>query len=121
MSMRDILLALALTWNLWLTFDLHYNHKQDKRSQLIDKMTLGAIKIQCRRLDVLENALGIEHKPDTFMDPETLDACEDLMMFGDEKFCKECFPDDPDMGVFDLVAKYGLKDVLDMFVLYKKG
>ena len=53
--MRDILLAIALTWCLWLTWDMHHNYKQDKRSNIIDKATLKVLKIHCERLDDLEN------------------------------------------------------------------
>lgn len=49
--MRDIFLALALAWCLWLTWDMHHNYKQDKRSNLIDKATLQVLKIHCNRLD----------------------------------------------------------------------
>ncbi len=52
--MRDILLAVALTWCVWLTWDIHHNYKQDKRSNLIDKATLQVLKIHCNRLDELE-------------------------------------------------------------------
>lgn len=52
--MRDILLAVALTWCIWLTWDMHHNYKQDKRSNLIDKATLQVLKIHCNRLDKLE-------------------------------------------------------------------
>lgn len=58
--MRDILLAAALTWCLWLTYDLHFNHKQDQRSNLIDKMTLKVLQIHSNRLQRLEDALGLE-------------------------------------------------------------
>lgn len=119
--MRDILLALTMCWCLWNTYGLHHNYKQDKRSNLIDKMTLQVLKIHCKRLDVIEDALGIEHEEHDFIDPETLEACEDLIMFGDSKFFAECFPEDPGFGLFDLVAKYGLKVVLDAYVLYVKG
>ena len=57
--MRDILLAVALIWCLWLTYDLHFNHKQDKRSNLIDKMTLEVLKIHQRRLNYIDKILGI--------------------------------------------------------------
>ena len=53
--MRDILLAVALIWCLWLTWDMHHNYKQDKRSNIIDKATLKVLKIHCERLDNLEN------------------------------------------------------------------
>lgn len=58
--MRDILLAAALTWCLWLTYDLHFNHKQDQRSNLIDKMTLKVLQIHNNRLQRLEDKLGLE-------------------------------------------------------------
>ena len=58
--MRDILLAAALTWCLWLTYDLHFNHKQDNRSNLIDKMTLRVLKIHSARLERLDKAVGLE-------------------------------------------------------------
>ena len=58
--MRDILLAAALTWCLWLTYDLHFNHKQDQRSNLIDKMTLKVLQIHNNRLQRLEDTLGLE-------------------------------------------------------------
>lgn len=60
--MRDILLALTMCWCLWNTYDLHHNYKQDKRSNLIDKMTLQVLKIHCDRLDKLEKR--IEEKDD---------------------------------------------------------
>lgn len=123
MSMRDILLALALTWCLWNSWNMHHNYKQDKRSNLIDKMTLQVLKIHCHRLDVLEHASGIKHTESTFMDPETLDLCEDLIMFADKKFCSECYPEDKDFSVNDLVDKYGLKNILINYMDYvrKKG
>ena len=52
--MRDILLAIALTWCLWNTFDLHHNYKQDKRSNLIDKMTLRVLQIHSEKIEKLE-------------------------------------------------------------------
>lgn len=55
--MRDILLAAALAWCLWLTWDMHHNYKQDKRSNIIDKATLQVLKIHCNRLDKIENIL----------------------------------------------------------------
>lgn len=58
--MRDILLALALTWCLWLTYDLHFNYKQDKRSSIVDKLTLKILKIHNRRLDYIDSILGID-------------------------------------------------------------
>lgn len=58
--MRDILLALSLTWCLWLTYDLHFNHKQDQRSNLIDKMTLQVLQIHTKRLDRLDKAVGLK-------------------------------------------------------------
>lgn len=122
--MYNILLAAALTWCLWLTLDMHHNYKQDKQSNVIDKWTLKALKIQNARLERIEKHLGItepvpEAYGDEFIKNETLEMCEDLMMFGDEKFVRECFPDDPkDFAVFDLVAKYGIKAVLDKFVPY---
>lgn len=57
--MRDILLALALVWCLWNTFDMHHNYKQDKRSNLIDKMTLKVLQIHCSRIDKLESEVKI--------------------------------------------------------------
>ena len=53
--MRDILLAVALTWCLWLTWDIHHNYKQDKRSNIIDQATLKILKIHCNRLDKIES------------------------------------------------------------------
>lgn len=58
--MRDILLALALTWCLWLTYDLHFNYKQDKRSNIVDKLTLKILKIHSRRLDYIDEILEID-------------------------------------------------------------
>lgn len=58
--MRDILLAVALTWCLWLTYDLHFNYKQDKIANLLDKMTLRVLQIHTKRLDRIDNALGLE-------------------------------------------------------------
>ena len=58
--MRDILLAVALTWCLWLTYDLHHNRKQDQRSNLIDKMTLKVLQIHNKRLDYIDKYLGIK-------------------------------------------------------------
>lgn len=58
--MRDILLALALTWCLWLTYDLYFNHKQDKRSNVVDKLTLKVLKIHSRRLDYIDSILEID-------------------------------------------------------------
>lgn len=52
--MRDILLAIALTWCLWNTFDLHHNYEQDKRSNLIDKMTLRVLQIHSEKIEKLE-------------------------------------------------------------------
>lgn len=57
--MRDILLALALTWCLWLTWDMHHNYKQDKRSNIVDKMTLKVLRIHTNRLDYIDKKLGI--------------------------------------------------------------
>ena len=57
--MRDILLAAALVWCLWLTYDLHFNHKNDKLSNLVDKMTLRVLQIHSKRLDRLDNAVGL--------------------------------------------------------------
>lgn len=58
--MRDILLAIALTWCLWLTYDLNHNHKQDQRSNLIDKiMTLQVLQIHNKRLDYIDKKLKI--------------------------------------------------------------
>ena len=56
--MRDILLAIALTWCLWNTFDLHHNYKQDKRSNLIDKMTLRVLQIHLEKIEKLEKERG---------------------------------------------------------------
>ena len=53
--MRDILLAVALTWCAWLTWDMHHNYKQDKRSNIIDQATLKILKIHCNRLDKIED------------------------------------------------------------------
>lgn len=53
--MRDILLAVALIWCLWNTWNQHHNFSQDKRGNLIDKMTLKILQIHCKRLDDLEN------------------------------------------------------------------
>ena len=58
--MRDILLAVALTWCLWLTYDLHFNYKQDKIANLLDKMTLRVLQIHTKRLDRIDNVLGLE-------------------------------------------------------------
>lgn len=58
--MRDILLAVALTWCLWLTWDMHHNYKQDKRSNIVDKLTLKILKIHNRRLDYIDEVLGID-------------------------------------------------------------
>ena len=58
--MRDILLAVALTWCLWLTYDLHFNYKQDKIANLLDKMTLRVLQIHTKRLDRIANVLGLE-------------------------------------------------------------
>lgn len=58
--MRDILLALALTWCLYNSFTQHHNFNQDKRGNLIDKMTLRILQIHNARLKRLEDALGIE-------------------------------------------------------------
>lgn len=55
--MRDILLAVALAWCLWLTWDMHHNYKQDKRSNVIDKATLKVLKIHCNRLDKVEKQI----------------------------------------------------------------
>lgn len=57
--MRDILLAVALTWCLWLTWDMHHNYKQDKRSNVVDKLTLGVLQIHNKRLDYIDKKLGI--------------------------------------------------------------
>ena len=121
--MYNILLAAALTWCLWLTLDMHHNYKQDKRSNIIDKMTLKVLQIQDARLDRLEKVAGItkpvpEAYGDDFIKNETLEMCEDLIMFADANFVRECFPEDSDLAVFDLVAKYGIKAVLDKFVPY---
>lgn len=58
--MRDILLAIALTWCLWLTWDMHHNYKQDKRSNIIDKATLKVLQIHSKRLEYIDNLLGID-------------------------------------------------------------
>lgn len=58
--MRDILLAIALTWCLWLTWDMHHNYKQDKRSGLIDQATLKVLKIHNKRFEYIDNLLGID-------------------------------------------------------------
>lgn len=63
--MRDILLAVALIWCLWLTYDLHFNHKQDKRSNLVDKMTLAVLQIHQRRLDYIDKVLGVNSENDS--------------------------------------------------------
>lgn len=55
--MRDILLAVALAWCLWLTWDMHHNYKQDKRSNVIDQATLKVLKIHCNRLDKIEKEI----------------------------------------------------------------
>lgn len=55
--MRDILLALALTWALYNTWDIHHNYKADKRSNLIDKMTLKVLQIHNERLEDIEKQL----------------------------------------------------------------
>ncbi len=52
--MRDIFLAVALVWCLYNTWDMRHNYKQDRRSDVIDKMTLKILKIHCNRLDKLE-------------------------------------------------------------------
>lgn len=57
--MRDILLAVALAWCLWLTWDMHHNYKQDKRSNVVDKLTLGVLQIHNKRLDYIDKKLGI--------------------------------------------------------------
>lgn len=59
LPMRDILLAVALAWCLWLTWDMHHNYKQDKRSNIIDKMTLQVLRIHTKRLDYIDKKLGI--------------------------------------------------------------
>lgn len=52
--MRDILLAAALTWCLWLTWDIHHNYKQDKRSEIIDKCTVKILRGHEDRITKLE-------------------------------------------------------------------
>lgn len=119
--MRDFFTALALIWCLYNTWELRHNFKFDKMSNILDQATLKVLKVHCKRLDVIEDALGIEHEDHDFLDPETLEACEDLIMFGDSKFFSKYFPDDIGCGLFDLIAKYGLKVVLDAYVDYVKG
>lgn len=58
--MRDILLAVALAWCLWLTWDMHHNYKQDKRSNVVDKLTLGVLLIHTKRLDYIDSVLNID-------------------------------------------------------------
>lgn len=62
--MRDIFLAVALIWCLWNTYDLHHNYKQDKRSEVIDKLTLKILQIHTKRLDHLYEELGMEDIPE---------------------------------------------------------
>lgn len=119
--MRDIFTAISLVWCLYNTWELHHNFKQDKRSNILDQMTLKALKIQSNRLDKLEAALKIKEQKEYYWNCETLEACEDLIMFGDEKFVGKCFPEDDKYNVFDLVAKYGLEKVLERYVKYTKG
>lgn len=66
--MRDILLALALIWCLWLTYDMHNNYKQDKRSNIVDKLTLKILKIHTARLDKIYKKLDmpIEENEDDY-------------------------------------------------------
>lgn len=62
--MRDILLAVALTWCVWLTWDMRHNYKQDQRSNILDQMTLKVLKIHTERLDKIEQELKDMHKTD---------------------------------------------------------
>lgn len=55
--MRDILLAGALTWCLWLTWDIHHNYKQDQRSEIIDKCTLKVLQGHEKRIMKIEKRL----------------------------------------------------------------
>ena len=66
--MRDILLAVALTWCLWLTWDMHHNYKQDKRSEVIDKLSLKLFKIHTARIDKIYEKLGLKDEPGEFDD-----------------------------------------------------
>lgn len=118
--MRDFFTALALIWCLYNTWSLHHNFKQDKRSNILDQITLKVLKIQDKRLDKIEKELKMEKPNDDWIDSETLEACEDVVMFGNEKFRKERFPEDEGFEIYDLIAKYGLRLVLDQYLDYKK-
>lgn len=59
--MRDFILAVALTWCLYNTWLVNHNYKGDKRSNVIDQMTLKILKIHCDRLDKIEKLLRIEN------------------------------------------------------------
>lgn len=113
--MRDFFTALGLIWCLYNTWELRHNFKFDKMSNILDQATLKVLKIHCKRLDVIEDALGIKpiHEPS-----EEFEMCEDLIMFSDSKFYEKCFPDDPGFGLYDLVAKYGLRVVMDKWEPY---
>lgn len=65
LPMRDILLAVALAWCLWLTWDMNHNYKQDKRSNVVDKMTLAVLRIHQRRLDYFDKVLGVNSENDS--------------------------------------------------------
>lgn len=106
--MRDILLALALTWCLWLTYDLYHNHKQDKRSNVVDKLTLKILKIHNRRLDYIDSVLGVDSEKGKIMNgciiqhPETkkyayFDVIENDIISGwlDEEAIKAWTKDKP--------------------------
>lgn len=113
--MRDIFLAAALVWCAYNSWQLRHNFKVDKQSNLLDQSMLKILKIHCNRLDVIEDALGIKPKPEP---SEEFEMCEDLIMFSDSKFYEKCFPDDPGFGLYDLVAKYGLRVVMDKWEPY---
>ena len=93
---------------------------KDSRVRVFHKENGGVSSARNLGLDNAKGEYICFLDSDDWIDSETLEACEDVIMFGNEKFRKERFPEDEGFEIYDLIAKYGLRLVLDQYLDYKK-
>lgn len=127
--MRDILLAAALFWCLWNSYDLHFNFKKDKVAGLVDKMTLKILQIHTSRLNFIDAFLGLDSEKGEILDKATsksdydkaLEDAGELLLYADPKFLNT-FEEvkESDYTLDDLIAKYGFKYLITKFNEWEK-
>ena len=127
--MRDILLAVALFWCLWNSYDLHFNFKKDKVAGLVDKMTLKILQIHTSRLNFIDAFLGLNSEKGEILDKATsksdydkaLEDAGELLLYADPKFLNT-FEEvkESDYTLDDLIAKYGFKYLIAKFNEWEK-